>query len=161
VLGKVYFSAKRSATPTQVLESIRLGQLNVPYDSGEEEFNDLTDYGFGGDDLQTLTGEDCKGGSARKGSDGGPEGTPRNVLCVSAEPSGLAYRLSDDESDTPKVYSKQGYDLVLRAISKVGWYEYLIPRASIPGPIQSWLGRPLRRFSLRRVGPAHGGLRAR
>jgi primary-amine oxidase len=125
VLGKVYFSAKRSATPTQVLESIRLGQLNVPYDSGEEEFNDLTDYGFGGDDLQTLTGDDCKGGSARTGSDGGPEATRRKVLCVSAEPSGLAYRLSDDESDTPKVYSKQGYDLVLRAISKVGWYEYV------------------------------------
>jgi primary-amine oxidase len=125
VLDKVYFSAKRSTTPLQVLESIRLGQLNVPYDSGETEFNDLTDYGFGGDNLQTLTGDDCKGGSARKGSDGGPEGTRRNVLCVSAEPSGLAYRLNDDESDTPKVYSKQGFDLVLRSISKVGWYEYV------------------------------------
>jgi primary-amine oxidase len=125
VLDKVFFSAKRSATPLEVLQSIRLGQLNVPYDSGETEFNDLTDYGFGGDNLQTLTGDDCKGGSARKGSDGGPEGTRRNVLCVSAEQSGLAYRLKDEDGDTPKVYSKQGYDLVLRSISKVGWYEYV------------------------------------
>ncbi|WP_034213386.1 primary-amine oxidase [Actinoplanes subtropicus] len=125
VLDKVYFSAKRSPTPTQVLASIRLGQLNVPYDSGETEFNDLTDYGFGDGNLQTLTGDDCKGGSVRTGSDGGPEGTRRAVLCVSAEPAGLAYRLNDGDPDTPKVYSKQGYDLVLRSISKVGWYEYV------------------------------------
>jgi primary-amine oxidase len=141
VLDKVYFSAKRSATPTQVLESIRLGQLNVPYDSGETEFNDLTDFGFGGDDLQTLTSDDCKGGSARKGSDGGPEAHRRNVLCVSAESSGLAYRLNDENSDTPKVYSKQGFDLVLRSISKVGWYEYVSEyRFGDSGQISARLG---------------------
>ncbi|MCU7729336.1 primary-amine oxidase [Actinoplanes sp. KI2] len=140
VLDQVSFSAKRSATPTQVLESIRLGQLNVPYDSGDTEFNDLTDYGFGGDNMQTLTGDDCKGGSARQGSDGGPEGTRRTVLCVSAEPSGLAYRLND-EGDTPKVYSKQGSDLVLRSISKVGWYEYVSEyRFGDAGQISARLG---------------------
>jgi primary-amine oxidase len=141
VLDKVYFSAKRSATPIQVLQSLRLGQLNVPYDSGETEFNDLTDYGFGAENLQTLTGDDCKGGSARKGSDGGPEGTRRNVLCVSAEQSGLAYRLKDEESNTPKVYSKQGFDLVLRSISKVGWYEYVSEyRFGDSGQISARLG---------------------
>jgi len=141
VLDKVSFSAKRSALPVQVLESIRLGQLNVPYDSGETEFNDLTDYGFGDGNLQTLTGEDCKGGSARQGSDGGPEGTRRNVLCVSAEPSGLAYRLNDGDEDTPKVYSKQGFDLVLRSISKVGWYEYVSEyRFGDAGQISARLG---------------------
>jgi hypothetical protein len=56
--------------PVQVLKSIRLGQLNVPYDSGDTEYNDLTDYGFGGWDLETLTGDDCKGGSARLGATG-------------------------------------------------------------------------------------------
>jgi primary-amine oxidase len=141
VLDKVYFSAKRSVVPTQVLESIRLGQLNVPYDSGETEFNDLTDYGFGGDNMQTLTGDDCRGGSARMGSDGGPEAGRRNVLCVSAEPSGLAYRLSDEDTDTPKVYSQQGFDLVLRSISKVGWYEYVSEyRFGDTGQISARLG---------------------
>jgi primary-amine oxidase len=141
VLDKVYFSAKRSTTPTQVLESIRLGQLNVPYDSGETEFNDLTDFGFGGDNMQTLAGDDCKGGSARKGSDGGPEAHRRNVLCVSAESSGLAYRLDDEDGDTPKVYSKQGFDLVLRSISKVGWYEYVSEyRFGDSGQISARLG---------------------
>ena len=141
VLDKVYFSAKRSATPTQVLESIRLAQLNVPYDSGDTEFNDLTDYGFGGGNMQTLTGDDCKGGSARNGSDGGPAATRRNVLCVTAEPSGLAYRLNDGDEDRPKVYSKQGYDLVLRSISKVGWYEYVSEyRFGDAGQIQARLG---------------------
>ncbi|PRY33379.1 primary-amine oxidase [Pseudosporangium ferrugineum] len=127
VLDDVFVSSKRYPTPVQVLDSIRLGQLNVPYDSGETEYNDLTEYGFGGSNLETLGGEDCKGGSAREGSDGGPEARRRKVLCVSAEPSGLAYRLKDYNYETgaDKLYSKQGHDLVLRTISKVGWYEYV------------------------------------
>ncbi|AGL16821.1 copper amine oxidase [Actinoplanes sp. N902-109] len=126
VLEKVYVASKRYPQQVQVLDSIRMAQLNVPYDSGDTEYDDLTDFGFGGDDLETLTGDDCKGGSARVGSDGGSRPTRRKVLCVSAEPADLAYRLHDyDTRGNDKIYSKQGTDLVLRAISKVGWYEYV------------------------------------
>jgi len=124
ILEKVSVSSKRYPEPVQVLESLRLAQLNVPYDSGETEYNDVTDYGFGGWNLQTLGGDDCKGGSARVGSDGGAEPERRAVLCVSAEASGLAYRLRNDAAET-KPYSKEGHDLVLRSISKIGWYEYV------------------------------------
>jgi primary-amine oxidase len=124
VLAKAFISSARYPEPVQVLDSISVAQLNVPYDTGETEYNDVTDYGFGGGNLQTLDGDDCKGGSARVGSDGAPEPTRRKVLCVSAEPSGLAYRLQNPDEEKPP-FAKQGNDLVLRSISKVGWYEYI------------------------------------
>ncbi|MEV6493536.1 primary-amine oxidase [Actinoplanes sp. NPDC051633] len=141
VLEKISVAYAKHPQPVQVLKSIRLGQLNVPYDSGDTEYNDLTDYGFGGWDLETLTGDDCKGGSARVGSDGGAEPQRRKVLCVSAEPSGLAYRLHGYDDEQEKVYSKQGHDLVLRSISKVGWYEYVTEfRLADDGTISARLG---------------------
>ncbi|MFI5937457.1 primary-amine oxidase [Actinoplanes sp. NPDC051494] len=142
VLEKVAVSYKRYPQRVQILDSLRLAQLNVPYDSGETEYNDITDYGFGGEYLETLTGDDCKGGSARVGSDGGASPTRRKVLCVSAEPSGLAYRSHDyDDQGRDKVYSKQGHDLVLRSISKVGWYEYVTEyRLHDDGQISARLG---------------------
>ncbi|GID93382.1 primary-amine oxidase [Amorphoplanes digitatis] len=137
ILDKVFISGKRDPQPVQVLESIRLAQLNVPYDSGDTEYNDLTSFGFGGWSLQTLTGDDCKGGSARVGSDGSEDPERRKVLCVSAEQAGLAYRSADDDP----VLSKAGQDLVLRAISKVGWYEYVTEyRFHDDGQISARLG---------------------
>ncbi|MEU7903581.1 primary-amine oxidase [Actinoplanes sp. NPDC049118] len=142
ILEKVSIASKRNPQQTQVLESIRLAQLNVPYDSGDTEYNDLTTFGFGGYSLQTLAGDDCKGGSARVGSDGSEEPERREVLCVSAEQSGLAYRLRDDTDwENPTVLSKAGHDLVLRAISKVGWYEYVTEyRLHDDGQISARLG---------------------
>ncbi|GAB1692406.1 hypothetical protein KRM28CT15_42090 [Krasilnikovia sp. M28-CT-15] len=137
VLEKVSVASQRYPQSVQVLDSIRLAQLNVPYDSGDTEYNDLTTYGFGGSSLQTLTGDDCKGGSARVGSDGSEQPERRKVLCVSAEQSGLAYRSADDRA----VLSKAGQDLVLRAISKVGWYEYVTEyRLHDDGQISARLG---------------------
>ncbi len=118
ILEKVLVSSKRFPTPVQVLETIRVAQLNVPYDHGGMEFNDVTSYGLGGGYAQTLTGDDCKGGSARTGSDGATPPVQRKVLCGSAEPTGLAYRSADYAEDpaAAKVYTKQGHDLVLRSI---------------------------------------------
>ncbi|WP_332108139.1 copper amine oxidase [Phytohabitans suffuscus] len=47
----------------------------------------------------------------------------KKVLCVSEEETGLAYRLEGETPERP--YAKMGSDLVLRTISKVGWYEYI------------------------------------
>ena len=122
VLENVGISSVHYPNAVQVLDSIRLGQLNVPYDDGETEYNDLTDYGFGGYSLMTLGADDCKNGSARTGTDGSEEGERRKVLCVSAEPSGPAYRLQYGEN---QAYTRTGADLVLRSISQIGWYEYV------------------------------------
>ncbi|BCY08624.1 primary-amine oxidase [Actinoplanes sp. L3-i22] len=147
VLDHVFVATKRYPQPVQVLDSIRLAQLNVPYDTGDTEYNDLTAIGMGGYGLETLTGDDCKGGSIRLGSDGGGDPTQRKVLCVSAEPRGLAYRLHSYEWDEgteeskETVYSQQGHDLVLRTISKLGWYEYVTEyRLHDDGQITARLG---------------------
>jgi primary-amine oxidase len=147
VLDHVFVATKRYPQPVQVLDSIRLAQLNVPYDTGDTEYNDLTAIGMGGYGLETLTGDDCKGGSIRLGSDGSSEPEQRKVLCVSAEARGLAYRLHEQEwqdgQDEPKdtVYSQQGHDLVLRTVSKLGWYEYVTEyRLHDDGQISARLG---------------------
>ncbi|GIF12884.1 primary-amine oxidase [Actinoplanes teichomyceticus] len=147
VLDHVFVASKRYPEPVQVLDSIRLAQLNVPYDTGDTEYDDLTAIGLGGYGLESLTGDDCKGGSVRRGSDGGSDPQQRDVLCVSAEPRGLAYRLHEqewnDETEEPTdtVYSRQGHDLVLRAISKLGWYEYVTEyRLHDDGQISARLG---------------------
>ena len=140
ILENVSIASKRYPEPVSVLKSLTVAQLNVPYDSGLTEYNDITDYGFGGYNVQTLAGDDCKGGSARVASDGAPIPTRRAVLCVSAEPSGLAYRAINEASET-KPFSKLGHDLVLRILSRVGWYEYVTEyRLHDDGEISARLG---------------------
>jgi primary-amine oxidase len=144
VLEEVAIASKRYPALVQVLESIRVAQLNVPYDHGDVEYDDVTQFGLGAENAKTLRGEDCKGGSARTGSDAAsPTPRQRALLCVSAEPSGLAYRSEDyeDENGPGKVYSKQGHDLVLRSIGKVGYYEYVTEyRLADDGTVSARLG---------------------
>jgi primary-amine oxidase len=146
VLERVHVATKRNPEPVQVLDSIRLAQLHVPYDTGDAEFNDLTAIGLGGFSTETLGGDDCRGGSVRVASDGAQVPTQRGVLCVSAEAAGLAYRAHEDEWDdngepVGALYSKQGHDLVLRTISKLSWYEYVTEyRLHDDGQISARLG---------------------
>lgn len=147
VLTDISYATKKNPEPVKVLQSIRLAQLNVPYDTGDTEYNDLTALGLGGYAAETLTGDDCKGGSTREGSDGSEDPQWRKLLCVGAEQSGLAYRLHDyewnEETEEQKetVYSTEGHDLVLRSISKVGWYEYVSEyRLHDDGQISARLG---------------------
>jgi primary-amine oxidase len=139
-LSNVAISSARYPEPVQVLQSITLAQLNVPYDSGETEYNDITDYGFDFENLLTLTPADCPGGELRAGSDAGDDPTPRNVLCVSKEPADMEYHLADEKAPA-QPYTATAWDLVLRTISKVGWYEYVTEyRLHDNGQITSRLG---------------------
>ena len=114
VLEDVKLNFRRGPVTT-VLDAVTLGQLNVPYDTGTTEWNDITSFGFGGDAMQRLPARECPGGSRRAVYDSG------KVLCVVAEPTGPAQRVADDGM----LYTRQGVDLVLRTVSKVGWYEYI------------------------------------
>ncbi|MEU8115276.1 primary-amine oxidase [Micromonospora sp. NPDC048947] len=118
VLEDVSVAYRSAPEPMRVLESITLGQLNVPYDSGQTEWNDITSFGFGGDAMQELTGRECPDGSRRA-----PYGGAARVLCVTADATGPAQRVNDTAEQT--LYTREGHDLVLRTVSKVGWYEYL------------------------------------
>ncbi len=122
VLEKVAVSYRSAPAPLRVLDSVTLAQLNVPYDSGLTEWNDITSFGFGGDAMQALAAKECPGGSRRAPYSGaGPAGT--RVLCVTADATGPAQRLNDEQRQT--LSTRQGHDLVLRTVSKVGWYEYV------------------------------------
>ena len=122
VLEKVAVSYRSQPDPLLVLDSVSLAQLNVPYDSGVTEWNDITSFGFGGDSLQPVTSRECPGGSRRAPHSGaGPTGT--KVLCVTADATGPTQRVSDEQQKA--LYTRQGHDLVLRTVSKIGWYEYV------------------------------------
>lgn len=138
VLDKVAVKGPRDPKLAMVLDSITLAQLNVPYDTGETEFNDLTSFGMGAEALQPLAPADCKG--TRRGEWTGTGESSQKVLCISVQEHGLAYRSADGgDGDLPR--SKQGNDLVLSVISKVGWYEYMAEyRLSDNGKITARLG---------------------
>jgi primary-amine oxidase len=138
VLENVSVSFRSQPQPLPVLTSLTLAQLNVPYDSGVTEWNDITSFGFGGSSMQALAGKECPGGSRRAPYSGAGDAGAR-VLCVTADATGPAQRVNDEQSQT--LYTRQGHDLVLRTVSKVGWYEYLTEyRFADDGRITARLG---------------------
>jgi len=124
-LTDIHFTPAGRA-PVQVLASLALGQLEVPYDTGVRTTEDITDHGFGGRNLQTLVDTECTGELKSSyvpnfgdGKVGGGEERP--VLCVEQVDTGIAYRAqSGGRTDVAR-----GTGLSLSTISKVGWYEYV------------------------------------
>ncbi|RIQ14462.1 copper amine oxidase [Jiangella rhizosphaerae] len=120
VVDKVAFTPRDEGRPVMVLDSIGLAQLNVPYDTGMTEYNDVTTYQVGGRRMQDQTAIDCPAGEIR--SSYLTETRPlAPVLCVSEQEAGLAYR-SNVANDA--LYAAQGTHLVLHTVSRIGWYEY-------------------------------------
>lgn len=137
VLNKITMKGARDAKRTMVMDSITLAQLNVPYDTGETEYNDLTSFGMGAEALQPLTQTTCNGTARGERTSTGE--SAKKVLCISQEDHGLAYHSADGDEQVPR--AKTGHDLVLRVISKVGWYEYVSEyRFADTGQISSRLG---------------------
>jgi Cu2+-containing amine oxidase len=103
-----------------VLDSIGLAQLNVPYDTGMTEYNDVTTYQVGGRRMQDQTALDCPDGEVRNAylTETRPNAP---VLCISEQASGIAHRTNIAGE---QVYIDQGTDLVLHTMSRIGWYEY-------------------------------------
>ncbi|MFC7624505.1 hypothetical protein [Microlunatus sp. GCM10028923] len=124
-LENIHFTPVGRA-PIMVLASLAIGQLEVPYDTGERTTEDITDHGFGGRNLQTLSGTECAGEiltthvpNFGDGKVGG--GEDRGVLCQAEVDTGIAYRAQSGG----KVDVARGTALNLSTISKVGWYEYV------------------------------------
>ncbi|MFE2432339.1 copper amine oxidase [Streptomyces sp. NPDC059373] len=124
VLEKIAYQPKNEPRPIKVLASASLAQVNVPYDSGQTEYNDLSDIGFGNTAIN-IGASECPGGTISSAYIAQQQ---RNVkaLCTNVLPHGYAYR-SDiyDNAGNPKKYTKQGDDLVLFSVSQLGWYEYI------------------------------------
>ncbi|MFJ9590070.1 copper amine oxidase [Streptomyces acidicola] len=125
VLENVTYRPKKENAPLKVLSSAALAQVNVPYDSGKTEYNDVSDIGFGNTAVD-IGREECPGGTI---SSAYIPNQQRNVkaLCVMTRPHGYSYR-SDLEGQKPqdtKKYTKQGDDLVVFSVSQLGWYVYV------------------------------------
>ncbi|MFI9487730.1 copper amine oxidase [Promicromonospora sp. NPDC052451] len=126
VLEDVHF-APVGRRPVQVLAELSIGQLEVPYDTGLRNTEDITTQGFGGSHMMSLTETECLGDRLEtyvpKIGDGsvGGGGDRRPVLCREEVDGGIAYRSSDGAGTEVARRS----ELRLATISKVGWYEYV------------------------------------
>ncbi|GAB3756488.1 hypothetical protein GCM10027591_05720 [Zhihengliuella somnathii] len=128
--------------PVDIIDSLAIAQLEVPYDSGERLTSDITDAGFGGTRMKTLTDEECEGRRlsapvANIGDGTHGESPVREVLCSTEVPAGLAYRSGENGVLT----TRQSDQWMIYAVSKVGWYEYLSQYAfTETGSIKPQLG---------------------
>ncbi|MEU2617027.1 copper amine oxidase [Streptomyces sp. NPDC007157] len=125
VLEHISYQPKGESAPIKVLSSARLGQIDVPYDDGSVEYDDLTGFGFA-QGLVPLDSAECPGGTIKtvKVPDAWDPAHPNvNGLCTTTRSRGHAYRMQADTGN--KVYQAQGKDLLVYTVNKVGWYEYM------------------------------------
>lgn len=129
IVEKVAYKGKDDAAPIMVLDSLAIGQLNVPYDTGYNVWNDITSYGFGGGYTRRMEPQQCEGGEIR--STYIQETRPDlPVLCIDEVEAGLAYNSFERKAqmgtspDDGLLFTAQSTDLVLRYTAKVDWYEY-------------------------------------
>lgn len=126
VLEDVHFTPA-GHEPVQVLAELSIGQLEVPYDTGLRNTEDITTQGFGGPQMMTLTKTECLGERLGtylpKVGDGslGGGGEKRSVLCQEVVDGGIAYRSGEGAG----AEMARRTELRLATVSKVGWYEYV------------------------------------
>lgn len=153
VLEAVYVKAPGDEGYRRVLDSLALAQLNVPYDTGENQWNDITSYGFGNQYLQKLDEAECPDGELidveqawlqRSGTTNSYVTRTIPALCVQEVATGLSYRSHEQDWDSVEdglLFTEQGTELVVSTTSKVDWYEYQSRYAfSDTGTIHSSLG---------------------
>ena len=109
VLSDVFYTPP-DGLPQRVLSSARLGQLHVAYDDNIVTYNDVTQFGLGGDFLTELTEADCPFGERLRVQ-------TRYGICKWRNDNKQGYR-------TPG-RSVKAASLYLFSISQVGAYAYI------------------------------------
>ena len=128
VLSKVAFQGPKDTVPKLVLDAINTVQMNVPYDNGNIEYDDVLQYGFGGNYLKGLDVSECPDGELRNATVNWETSTSvyreevRPALCIREDETGTAYR-SQYRSNS-QILAKQGTDLIVFATAAIGNYEY-------------------------------------
>lgn len=153
VLESIQVKAPGDTGWRRVLDSLALAQLNVPYDSGAHQWNDITSYGFGNQYLQKLSEAECPDGELldveqawmqRSGTTNAYVTRTIPAICVQEVDTGLSYRSHEQDwgsIDDDLLFTDQGTDLVISTVSKVDWYEYQTEyRFSDTGTITPRLG---------------------
>lgn len=109
VLRDIYFTPPGGVS-RRVLAQGSIAQVHVPYDDNSARFHDITDDGFGGDNLNGLTPAECPGGVLLQFG-------AKNVLCQQVQARGYAFKgLGAQE---------QGELLSLFSVSTSGEYNYI------------------------------------
>lgn len=128
VLTKVAFKGPRDTAPKLVINQIATVQMNVPYSTGNLEYDDVLQYGFGGQYLQSLAASECPKGELREATVSWETNVgifnQRTIpaLCIREVDSGTAYR--SQWRTGGQLLTKQGTDLVVHATAAIGNYEY-------------------------------------
>jgi primary-amine oxidase len=129
ILTHVTYQPRHESKPVEVLGRAALAQINVPYDDGSNEWNDVTEQFFG-DNTLPLKRADCPGGELRNLRVPDEDtGEPRTVkgLCVTTQPRGFAYHGHSGgvEEHPARTDSAQGQELVVYTVNRIGWYHYV------------------------------------
>lgn len=132
VLEKVEFapaSGSREYTGyKRVIDSLYLSQLNVPYDSGHVQFNDITTYGFGSVYLMPQVPELCRGDTVdvhqTAWSDDRLIERTMPGICTDEVATGLTTHSQEEQDATGTSFIEHGTALEVSSVSKISWYEY-------------------------------------
>lgn len=112
----------------RVIDQIYLAQLNVPYDSGHVQFNDITSYGFGGEFLMPQVPELCLGNTLDVDQTlvVGGRVVERTIpgICTDEVATGLTTHSQEKQDGSGPKFITQGSALEVSSVSKIAWYEY-------------------------------------
>lgn len=112
----------------RILDQLNIAQLNVPYDTGHVQYNDITSYGFGKQYLQSQGPEVCSGEALDVDQSFTYSGrlVERTIpgICVQEDPTGLMTHAQETQIGGGTLYADQGTALAVSSISKISWYEY-------------------------------------
>ncbi|MBX3015203.1 MAG: hypothetical protein KF832_27035 [Caldilineaceae bacterium] len=109
VLRDMYYTPP-GGVARRVLAQGSIAQVHVPYDDNSARFHDITDDGFGDDNLNNLTAVECPGGVLLKYGD-------KNAICQQIQPRGYAF--------AGLGMQEQGEYLSLFSVSISGEYNYI------------------------------------
>jgi len=111
VLSDVHYTPA-DKTRRRVLGEASLSQIQTEYDDGSTSEFLVTQFGLGGNNLQTLTPSMCEGGLLRKNAG-------RDVLCEVTKANGYIYRYKNDKR-------RQGSKLDIFSASNINAREFII-----------------------------------
>lgn len=109
VLRDIYF-APPGGVSRRILAQGSIAQVHVPYDDNSARFHDITDDGFGGNNLNDLTPAECPDGVLLKFG-------AKNALCQQILPRNYAFKGLGAQG--------QGEMLSLFSVSTSGEYNYI------------------------------------
>lgn len=117
-----------SAAWLPVVDSLYLAQLNVPYDSGSIAFDDVTGFGFGGNNLLRQNDKLCPGQTmdVEQSFIFGPELVERTIpgICLDEVGTGLGWASHDSNDPRSDSYVQQARAFEISSMTKISWYEY-------------------------------------